>query len=42
MRSKASGVQRQGGGSRRDAVAEAVQSLGGLETFYFAFGDRDA
>src|ERR671938_677679 len=37
------GVQREGGSSRRDAVAKAVESVGGrLESFYFAFGDRDA
>ncbi len=28
---------------RRDAVAQVAESVGGtLETFYFAFGDRDA
>ena len=37
------GVQRAGGTSRRDAVAQVAESVGGtLETFYFAFGDRDA
>ncbi|MDQ3866999.1 MAG: GYD domain-containing protein [Actinomycetota bacterium] len=37
------GVQREGGNSRRDAVARAIGSVGGrLESFYFAFGDRDA
>ena len=36
------GIQRAGGSSRRDAVARAAESLGGrLESFYFAFGDRD-
>ncbi|MET0513638.1 MAG: GYD domain-containing protein [Thermoleophilaceae bacterium] len=37
------GVQSAGGSSRRDAVAEVAESVGGsLESFYFAFGDRDA
>ena len=37
------GVQAQGGTSRREAVAQAVQSAGGsVESFYFAFGDHDA
>ena len=37
------GVQSAGGGSRRDAVAHVAESVGGsLESFYFAFGDRDA
>jgi uncharacterized protein with GYD domain len=37
------GLQRAGGSSRRDAVATAVESVGGrLERFYFAFGDHDA
>ena len=37
------GVQSQGGSSRRDAVAQAVEGVGGsLESFYFAFGDSDA
>jgi uncharacterized protein with GYD domain len=37
------GVQSQGGSSRRDAVAHAVDGVGGsLESFYFAFGDSDA
>ena len=36
------GVQKAGGSSRRDAIASAVQGLGGtLEAFYFAFGDHD-
>src|SRR5215211_3685956 len=36
------GVRSAGGSSRRDAVARVVESVGGrLETFYFAFGDRD-
>lgn len=37
------GVQGAGGSSRRDAVAQVAESVGGnLESFYFAFGDRDA
>ena len=37
------GVREAGGTSRRDAVAQVAQSVGGeLESFYFAFGDRDA
>lgn len=37
------GVQSGGGSSRRDAVAQVAESVGGqLESFYFAFGDRDA
>src|SRR5215212_8488808 len=36
------GVQRAGGTSRRDAVAKVAESVGGrLESFHFAFGDRD-
>jgi uncharacterized protein with GYD domain len=36
------GVQRGGGTARREAVSKAVEGLGGrLESFYFAFGDRD-
>jgi uncharacterized protein with GYD domain len=36
------GVQSAGGTSRRDAVAKLAESVGGqLESFYFAFGDRD-
>ncbi len=39
----AKGVQSAGGTSRRDAVAQVAESVGGqLESFYFAFGDRDA
>src|SRR5919202_1504898 len=35
-------VQSAGGSSRRDAVAKVAESVGGrLESFYFAFGDRD-
>ena len=37
------GVQSAGGSSRRDAVAQVAESVGGkLESFHFAFGDRDA
>ena len=37
------GVQSAGGSSRRDAVAQVAESVGGeMESFYFAFGDRDA
>ena len=37
------GVQSAGGSSRRDAVAAMAEGVGGeLESFYFAFGDRDA
>ncbi len=37
------GVQSGGGTSRRDAVAQVAESVGGtLESFYFAFGDSDA
>ena len=37
------GVQTEGGSSRRDAVAQVAESVGGrLESFYFAFGDHDA
>ena len=36
------GVQRAGGTSRREAVGAVAESLGGrLESFYFAFGERD-
>jgi uncharacterized protein with GYD domain len=36
------GVQSAGGSSRRDAIAALAQSVGGqLESFYFAFGERD-
>ena len=39
----AKGVQSAGGTSRRDAVAELAEGLGGsLESFYFAFGETDA
>ena len=37
------GVQSAGGSSRRDAVAQVADSVGGrLESFHFAFGERDA
>ena len=37
------GVQSAGGTSRREAVSQVAESVGGtLESFYFAFGDRDA
>jgi uncharacterized protein with GYD domain len=37
------GVQSAGGTSRRDAVAQLAESVGGrLEGFYFAFGEHDA
>lgn len=37
------GVKSKGGSSRREAVAEMAENLGGkLESFYFAFGDQDA
>jgi uncharacterized protein with GYD domain len=37
------GVQRAGGSARRDAVAAALESVGGkLESFHFGFGDHDA
>ena len=37
------GVQRAGGSSRREAVAQVAESVGGkLESFHFAFGERDA
>jgi uncharacterized protein with GYD domain len=39
----AKGVQSAGGTSRREAVAQVAESVGGrLESFYFAFGDSDA
>jgi uncharacterized protein with GYD domain len=37
------GLRSSGGSSRRDAVAQSAESVGGtLESFYFAFGDTDA
>ncbi len=36
------GVRSAGGTSRRDAVAQVAESVGGrLESFHFAFGDHD-
>lgn len=36
------GLRSEGGGARREAVASAIESVGGrLESFYFGFGDRD-
>ena len=36
------GVQSSGGTARVEAVTRAVEGLGGsVESFYFAFGDRD-
>jgi uncharacterized protein with GYD domain len=36
------GLQSAGGSSRRDAIAALAESVGGqLESFYFAFGERD-
>ena len=38
----AKGLRKDGGTKRRKAAQSMVESLGGkLETFYFAFGDRD-
>ena len=35
-------IKAHGGSGRRDAVAEAVRSVGGtMEAFYFAFGESD-
>jgi uncharacterized protein with GYD domain len=37
------GVQAKGGSSRREAIASMAEGMGGsVESFYFAFGDRDA
>ncbi len=36
------GLMREGGTKRRDALAEALKSVGGtLECFYYAFGEID-
>jgi uncharacterized protein with GYD domain len=36
------GLQSAGGSSRRDAIAAVAEGVGGrLESFYFAFGERD-
>ncbi len=37
------GLLKDGGSNRKDAVAKMLEDMGGtLESFYFAFGDRDA
>jgi len=37
------GLRKDGASGRRDAVAHAIESLGGkLEAFYFGFGEYDA
>jgi uncharacterized protein with GYD domain len=37
------GVRAAGGSARREAIAHMAESVGGrLESFHFAFGDRDA
>jgi uncharacterized protein with GYD domain len=37
------GVRSGGGSARREAIAHMAESVGGrLESFHFAFGDRDA
>lgn len=36
------GLMREGGSKRRDALVEAITSVGGsLECFYYAFGETD-
>lgn len=36
------GLMREGGTKRRDAVVEALKSVGGsLDSFYYAFGETD-
>jgi uncharacterized protein with GYD domain len=36
------GLMREGGTKRRDALVDALNSVGGsLESFYYAFGDTD-
>ncbi len=36
------GLQSEGGSARQDAVAQAMESVGGrLESFHFGFGDHD-
>lgn len=36
------GLLKEGGSSRREAVRQALKSLGGtLDSFYYAFGDTD-
>jgi uncharacterized protein with GYD domain len=37
------GIQSAGGSARREAISQMAESVGGqLESFHFAFGDRDA
>jgi uncharacterized protein with GYD domain len=37
------GIVSAGGSARRDAISQMAESVGGqLESFHFAFGDRDA
>jgi uncharacterized protein with GYD domain len=39
----ARGIAKEGGTSRRDAISKLAQNSGGtLESFYFAFGGKDA
>ena len=39
----AKGLLKEGGSSRKEAVEQMIQGMGGtLEAFYFAFGDPDA
>ncbi len=39
----APGLQQEGGSGRRAAVQKALESIGGkVESFYFAYGDKDA
>ena len=36
------GLLKEGGSARREAVAQAIEGVGGtLEAYYFAFGDTD-
>jgi uncharacterized protein with GYD domain len=42
-RDGAQGIRTAGGSKRRHALARVAESAGGdIESFYFAFGDRDA
>ena len=37
------GLLKDGGSNRRDAATKVIEDMGGtVESFYFAFGDRDA
>ena len=37
------GLLKDGGSNRKEAAAKLIEDMGGtLESFYFAFGDRDA